>query len=193
MIRNSDKIIGKLIVVSGPSGAGKTTICKELCRTIPNVEWSVSVTTRPQREGELDGQDYYFIDEKEFCQKIQCQEFLEYARVHDHYYGTLHQNVADSLRCGHNYLVEIDVQGARQIKDNNLYPAIFIFIKPPDLQTLQQRLIDRNRDQPDVIAQRLHNAQKEMAVADFYQYYIENTSLVHAIATIKKILQRELA
>lgn len=182
---------GKLFVISGPSGVGKTTICKTLCATIPHLLWSVSATTRPKREGEISGQDYHFLTLEEFKTKITNHEFLEYAEVHNHFYGTLKAPIINALSIGHHYLLEIDVQGAYNVKQ--VYPqSILIFIAPPSFETLRQRLIDRNLDSLDVIERRIQNAKKELASATFYDHQVCNATLEECIMQITTIMHHAI-
>src|SRR3954464_7640331 len=145
---------GILFVVSAPSGAGKTTLCNALRQT-PDFVYSVSCTTRPQRTGEIDGEDYNFISEPEFVAKVKAREFLEYARVHEHYYGTLRQPICTNLASGVDVLIDIDTQGASSIRnydDRFVREALCdVFIMPPDLEELRRRLIKRATDTAEEI------------------------------------------
>lgn len=183
---------GKIFVISGPSGAGKTTICKTMLQTIPNLLWSVSVTTREKREGETDGQDYHFISLEEFQKKLANHEFLEYAKVHDHYYGTLKAPIEKALAIGHHYLVEIDVQGARNVQKAYPNNSILIFITAPSFEVLRQRLLDRKQDSLEVIERRIHNAKKELEQATFYNYTIANVVLEDTLAQVSSIMLRAI-
>ena len=141
---------GNIFVISAPSGAGKTSLCKELIDFFPELRHSVSYTTRPIRAGEVDGRDYHFIDQAAFDQMVASEAFAEWAMVHGNSYGTSLQTVQQALDSGSDILLEIDCQGARQLKQN-LANALFIFIMPPSLEELQRRLVGRNTDSDDVI------------------------------------------
>ena len=155
------KRLGILFVISAPSGAGKSTICSSLRQTQDTV-YAVSCTTRTPRAGEIDGEDYHFMDPAEFERRIAAGDFLEYARVHDHYYGTLRQSIVDHLRDGIDVLVDIDVQGAatiRQSKDPFIQDSLVdIFIMPPSLEELRHRLQKRGTESDEQIEFRLTNA-----------------------------------
>jgi guanylate kinase len=160
MPSESMKRLGILFVISAPSGAGKSTICSSLRQT-PDTVYAVSCTTREPRAGETNGEDYHFMDASEFEQRIAAGEFLEYARVHDRYYGTLRQTIIDSLREGIDVLVDIDVQGAdtiRQSKDSFIQDSLVdIFIMPPNLDELRHRLVKRGTETAEQIEHRLTN------------------------------------
>ena len=183
---------GKLFVISGPSGVGKTTICKALCQKIPDLKWSVSTTTRPRRRGEINGKDYYFVSEEQFSAQIEQDAFIEYAKVHDYYYGTSKENVEKTLVSGQHILVEIDVQGAYKIKQKQTYSPILFFIAPPDMESLKRRLLHRNSDSEAIIQKRLENAIAELEKADFYDKKIINISLEQSIVDIYDIMQNAI-
>src|SRR4051795_11676535 len=171
---------GILFVLSAPSGAGKTTLCNALRQT-PDFVYSVSCTTRPQRAGEIEGEDYFFISEPEFLAKVEAREFLEYARVHEHYYGTLRQPICGNLASGVDVLIDIDTQGASSIRN---YDDAFVrealcdvFIMPPDLEELRRRLVKRATDTDDEIELRLTNAAREMEFWREYRYTIISKSM----------------
>ncbi len=182
---------GKLFVISGPSGVGKTTICNTVCQNVPKLFWSVSVTTRTKREGEIEGQNYYFVTIEEFEKRIVNQEFLEYASVHDNYYGTLRKPVEEGLQKGNHYLLEIDVQGGQNVKRAKP-DSILIFITPPSIETLRQRLIDRNRDSLTVIEKRIKNAMKELESKSFYDFIVVNENLEQTIHEVQKIMEKTI-
>jgi guanylate kinase len=162
---------GQLFVISAPSGAGKTTLIQQVMVRFPQVSYSVSHTTRPPRPGEIDGKDYFFVTEQTFTRMIQAGEWLEWARVHAHYYGTSRPFVEKQLAAGNSLLLDIDVQGARQIMDAGLDP-VTIFILPPSIEELRQRLETRGTDSAQTIALRLENAKKEIALTHLYQYVV---------------------
>jgi guanylate kinase len=170
---------GQLFVISAPSGAGKTTLIQQVMVRFPQVSYSVSHTTRPPRPGEIDGKDYFFVTEQTFTRMIQAGEWLEWARVHAHYYGTSRPFVEKQLAAGSSLLLDIDVQGARQIMDAGLDP-VTIFILPPSIEELRQRLEKRGTDSAQTIALRLENAKKEIALTHLYQYVVKNDDLTTA-------------
>ncbi len=178
----------QLVVLSAPSGAGKTTICKKLVERNPDFRISVSATTRPPRPGEVDGVDYYFISPEEFQQKIARGEFLEYENVHGNYYGTLRETVEELLDNGFTVLFDIDVNGALKIKQQ--YPdAILIFIRPPSLEELKRRLRKRKTERPEEIEKRLQRLPEEYQKAVFFDYEVVNDDLLRTLLTIEKIIR----
>jgi guanylate kinase len=191
-----------LIVVSAPSGGGKTTLCDMLRKEIPSIEYSISCTTRKPRGNEVDGEDYHFLSEKEFDARVALGDFLEHAVVHGYKYGTLRAAVAGALENGRSVLMDIDVQGARQIRDRvRAAPAgdilkkgfVDIFIAPPSLEALRQRLVKRAEDKPEVIERRLHNAEVEMRSAGEYRYQVVNDVLEKAYAGFRELIRKEAA
>ncbi|MGM0507938.1 MAG: guanylate kinase [Fusobacteriota bacterium] len=178
---------GRLYVISGPSGVGKGTIVRKLLKDVPNIELSVSATTRDPREGEKNGEDYYFYDEVRFKKEILEGNFLEYAKVHGNYYGTLKSEVQKKLDNQKSLILEIDVQGGMQVK-KNFQKAILIFIKPPSLKELKKRLILRGTDEKEVIEKRLKNSLAEMEYEEKYDYSIVNDKLSSAVKKLKKII-----
>jgi len=189
-----------MIVVSAPSGAGKSTLCNRLVSEHPGIVYSVSCTTRPPREGEQDGVDYYFLSKQEFKKRIKNNEFLEYAKVHGNYYGTLQDIVLFAMEEGRHVLLDIDVQGAAQIRKSlRKLPAthpvrlgfIDIFIVPPSMQELERRLRNRGTDSEEVIARRLKSAKAELAHQGEYEYLIVNDDLEEAYGRLKEIVESE--
>lgn len=181
---------GILLVVSGPSGAGKGTICSALRQAYPDIHYSVSMTTRAPRSGEKEGISYYFRKETEFRELIQRNAFLEYAQVYDHFYGTPKKYVLDQVARGKTVLLEIDIQGAMQVKKT--YPkGVFIYIVPPSLQILSQRIHDRGTDSEEVIQKRLSQITRELALAHQYDYIIVNDVLKQAVRKTSAILEAE--
>lgn len=181
---------GILLVVSGPSGAGKGTICSALRQAYPDIHYSVSMTTRAPRSGEREGISYYFRKETEFRELIQRNAFLEYAQVYDHFYGTPKKYVLDQVARGKTVLLEIDIQGAMQVKKT--YPkGVFIYIVPPSLQILSQRIHDRGTDSEEVIQKRLSQITRELALAHQYDYIIVNDVLEQAVRKTSAILEAE--
>ncbi len=170
---------GDLFVISAPSGAGKTTLCRRVMSSVPDVEFSVSYTTRMPRNGERDGVDYHFVDQGVFRQMIEEGAFLEWAKVHDNFYGTGRACVAGTIQKGTDIFLDIDVQGARQVRRN--FPgAVTIFVMPPSLRVLEERLRGRGSDPEEVIVKRLKNAAMEMAAATEYDHLIVNDHLDRA-------------
>src|SRR3989339_538972 len=171
---------GKLFIVSAPSGAGKTTLVREVLKEFADLSYSVSHTTRPPRGNEKEGLDYFFISPAEFEEKISKGDWLEWARVHDNYYGTSRSFVEGCLQQGKSLLLDIDVQGAVQIMASGLNP-ISVFILPPSFEVLSQRLLNRGTDSKEVIEKRLINAKAEMEQKDRYRYVVVNDDLNTAI------------
>lgn len=176
-----------LIVLSSPSGGGKTTICKALAASHPELKISVSATTRQPRKSEVDGIDYYFMSEKEFFDRVKNKEFIEYENVHGYYYGTLKTEVEKLLKNGYSVLFDIDVNGALTIK--KIFPqAILIFIRPPSLEELKRRLQYRKTDNPQEIEKRLKRLPEEYAKARLFDYDIINDNLEETIQKIYQII-----
>ena len=189
-----------LIVVSAPSGAGKTTLCDRLLAEFGNMAYSVSCTTRAPRADEVDGTDYFFLDEHEFERRIELNQFLEHAVVHGFYYGTLKSAVSEALEQGRDIIMDIDVQGAAQIRRQvgALPPAsplrrafVDVFIAPPSIAELRRRLEARAQDAAEVIESRLANAQDEMNRSHEYQYGVVNDDLERAYELLRAILLAE--
>lgn len=171
---------GRLFLISSPSGAGKTTLIKFVLERFETLNYSISYTTRNPRENEQDGKDYFFISTGEFKTMIDQDHWLEWAKVHDNYYGTSKITVQRCLEKGENVLLEIDVQGARQIMASN-DDVISIFIMPPSFEELKKRLVKRGTDKDGVIQKRLENAEIEMSQKKLYQHIIVNNDLDTAI------------
>lgn len=181
---------GFLIIVSGPAGTGKGTICKEVLKRNPDIVFSVSATTRKPREGEVDGVNYHFISEDEFKEMIANNEFLEHAYVHTNYYGSPKKQVIDEIESGKIVLLEIDVQGAMQVKEN-YDEAIFIFLLPPSMGELRRRIVARNTETKEEIDKRMENAYKEVDQLDEYDYFVINEDLDEAISQVENIIKTE--
>ena len=180
---------GKLYVITGPSGTGKGSICKEILKDIEN-EFSVSMTTREAREGEVHGKDYYFVSEVEFLENVDKGNFLEHANVFGNLYGTPKDMVLKQLERGRNVILDIDVQGALQVK-KAMSEAIMIFLLPPSLGELRKRLEGRGTDKPDVIEKRLSCAVSEIKLIGEYDYYVVNDDIDAAITRVKSIMTAE--
>lgn len=177
-------------IISAPSGSGKSTLTNELLKLVPNLDFSISYTTRTLRGSEQNGKHYHFISLEEFNRMIEAGEFLEYANVHGNCYGTARQFLRDAGRNGHDLLLDIDVQGAAQIK-RTLTDAISIFVLPPDRQTLEWRLRNRSEDPEDVIQRRLLAATREIEEYDKYDYVLVNDKLVESCERLRAIVASE--
>lgn len=183
---------GSLFVVSAPSGAGKSTLCNKICETDSMIRQSVSYTTRKPRTGEIDGVHYSFIDEDEFRSMIVDGDFLEWAEVHGNFYGTSRKRIEDMMQQGIDVILDIDVQGAKQIR--KIFPdSVLIFIMPPSMEELRQRLIGRGSDAGDIIEKRLKNAQDEIKEYNHYDYVIVNDVIEHAHNDFRSIITAERA
>ncbi|MBK8815326.1 MAG: guanylate kinase [Methylococcaceae bacterium] len=179
--------IGKLYIISAPSGAGKTSLVKQLVADIENLVVSISHTTRPKRPGEKEGEDYFFVSPDDFKALLDRRELLEHASVFDNYYGTAKKTVEDNLKAGRDVILEIDWQGAQQIK--KICPdCASIFILPPSTAVLEQRLQNRGQDDPAVIARRMRDAVTEIAHHDEFDYMIVNDDFDHALTELKSIV-----
>ena len=179
---------GKIYVIAAPSGAGKSTLVNALCQADPLVQLSISHTTRPLRVGEVTGVNYFFVPIAQFEAMIEHNEFLEYAKVFDNYYGTNINTIKGFLATGKDILLEIDWQGAQQIR-NLFSEAVLIFILPPSLAILAQRLKARNTDSPAVIEQRLNMALTEISHAPEFDYIITNDNFEVALLDLSSIIR----
>jgi guanylate kinase len=185
---------GILFVVSAPSGAGKTTLCDALRQT-PDFVYSVSCTTRPPRAGEIEGEDYMFISVEEFLARLRADEFLEHAKVHEHYYGTLRAPLVENLKNGVDVLIDIDTQGAASIRncgDDFVCRSLTdVFIMPPDLDELRRRLTKRGTETAEQIELRLQNAAREMQLWRDYRYTIISKSMEEDLQKFRQIMGAE--
>lgn len=177
---------GIALIISGPSGAGKGTLVKMLIEEFPNIQFSISYTTRKPREGEIDGIDYVFISKEEFKKLIKEDMFAEWANVHGNYYGTPRKEIEEKLNKGFDVVFDVDVQGAKSLKQS-LRQGVFVFILPPSIDELKRRLVRRGGDDPTTIEIRLKNAQKEMEAIDEFEYVILNDDLNKAYDNLRCI------
>ena len=182
---------GLVFVVSGPSGGGKTTIVDRLRRRARRLERSVSVTTRPPRSGERHGREYRFVSAAAFQRQRRARRLLEWANVHGAWYGTPKAPVLEALRRGRDVMLSIDVQGARQVRRALGRQAVLIFLLPPSLRQLRQRLMRRRTDTPAAIRRRLAAAKRELACAAWYDYSVVNDRLGHAVRDVQAIITAE--
>jgi len=184
------RLKGIPIVVSAPSGAGKTTICKLISKKFKNIEYSVSITTRPPRKNEIEGVNYIFISEKTFTKWKEEKKLLEWAKVHTHYYGTPKRKFENILKKGNNIIMDIDVQGALKIK--KLYPfGIYIFLLTKNAKILKRRLSERKTDSEKSIKKRIKNARSELEFINEYNYIVINDTIKDTVEIITNILVAE--
>ncbi|MGB5529514.1 MAG: guanylate kinase [Ignavibacteriaceae bacterium] len=182
---------GKIIVVSAPSGAGKTTIVKEILKDFPEIVFSISATTRPKRDIEDDGKEYFFVSESEFQKKIENDEFIEWEKFYDYYYGTYKSFVEGNIDSGKPVLLELDVKGALTIK--RLYPYThLIYISPPSFEELVKRLRQRQTESESDFIKRIDRAKMELSLKDKFDYIIENVEIDNAIAEAKSLVKKIL-
>jgi guanylate kinase len=187
---------GKLIVLSAPSGCGKTTIAKAILQRFPTMAFSVSATTRPRRQGEVDGKDYFFLTKEEFEEKIRRGELVEWERypneTHGQYYGTLKSEVDRALTTGRLMLFDVDVKGALSIKRLYGNDAVLIFIEPPSMEILSQRLLGRRTEDEVTVQQRLNRVPMEMELGRMFEYHVVNDKLEDAIAAVAAIIDKHM-
>ena len=181
---------GLLIVISGASGTGKGTVCKKLLADLPEVAYSISATTRKPRSGEIDGREYYFLSVEEFKAWISEEKFLEYAEVYGNFYGTPLNKIEERLNRGEDILLEIDVQGALNVK-KKCPEGVYIFLLPPSLEELKRRIEGRGTENPESLSRRLKNAVAEIKIGLEYDYVVVNDSIDAAAEQIKAILTAE--
>jgi len=181
---------GLLIVISGASGTGKGTVCKKILADLPEVAYSISATTRKPRSGEIDGREYYFLSVEDFKSWIAEEKFLEYAEVYGNFYGTPLNKIEERLNRGEDILLEIDVQGALNVK-KKCPEGVYIFLLPPSLEELKRRIEGRGTENPESLSRRLKNAVAEIKIGLKYDYVVVNDSIDVAAEKIKAILTAE--
>lgn len=181
---------GNLIIISSPSGGGKGTLIREILKIVPEIGYSVSFTTREMREGEIDGHDYFFVGNEKFQELINSGEFLEYAEVHGNFYGTSINQVKTELGLGHDIILEIDVQGAKAVREK-MPDAVSIFILPPSFEVLATRLKERATESPEELKVRLGNSFGEVSRFDEFEYVVINGEIEKAVADLKHIILAE--
>jgi guanylate kinase len=181
-----------LIVISGPSGVGKDTVTRRLFELAPDLKYSVSYTTRPRRSGEVDGKSYSFVSEEEFQRLVDAGEFLEWAQVHDHRYGTSRRRVQAALDTGHDVLLKIDVQGAMSVRQQ-VPEGVFIFMTPPSIEALIERLMGRKTEDPASLERRQRDALQELGLAREYRYIVCNREVNQTAREILDIVALEHA
>ncbi len=182
---------GLMLVISSPSGAGKTTISRELIARDPNIDISVSVTTRTRRPGEVDGRDYKFIEKTDFNLMINRGELLEYAKVFDHFYGSPKLEIQMTLEAGRDVLFDIDWQGTQQLAEKAREDLVSVFVLPPSTRELERRLISRRQDSPEVVASRMDLASSEMSHYREYDYVLINREIGESVKNLQAILAGE--
>lgn len=183
-------MVGAIFIITSPSGGGKGTLIKEILQRVANIGYSVSYTTRKMREGEINGQHYFFVSKEEFENLIEQDEFLEYAEVHGNYYGTSKTKVFEETAKGRDIILEIDVQGAEIIKQK-LLEAIGIFILPPSFEVLQERLINRQTESVEDLAVRLKNSRSEVEEYKDFEYVVINEVVEKAVLELESIVLAE--
>jgi guanylate kinase len=182
---------GRLVVISAPSGAGKSTIARAILETHPSLRFSVSATTRPVREGEQEGREYFFLSKEEFRRRIEADEFVEWEEIYGNYYGTLRREVDRALEEGRHILFDIDVKGGLSIRKR--YPeSLLIFIRPPSLRVLNERLRNRKTDDEASVARRMARVPLEMELGASFENQIVNDDLPRAIAEVNAVVNRYL-
>ncbi|MGP4106927.1 guanylate kinase [Virgibacillus sp. L01] len=181
---------GILFILSGPSGVGKGTVRRELFAKANDLKYSISMTTREKRAGETDGVDYFYKSKEAFETLIEENQLLEYAQFVNNYYGTPRKYVEETLAAGHDVFLEIEVQGALQVKEN--FPeGVFIFLFPPSLEELKNRIVSRGTESKELVLQRLREARKEIEMMDAYNYVVVNDHVDSAVSKIQSIIQSE--
>jgi guanylate kinase len=184
--------VSKVFVITGPSGVGKGTLIAELLSRIPELELAVSATTREPRDGEQDGRDYHFLSPEEFDRRAAAGDFLEFATYSGNRYGTLRSEIESRLAAGHSVVLEIEVQGARQVRAA-MPESVQIFIAPPEPAALRERLLERGKDSPEAIDARLAVAAQELAAKDEFPYQVVNDELDRAVDELEGVVRDELS
>ncbi|MDI6615102.1 MAG: guanylate kinase [Syntrophaceae bacterium] len=181
---------GLMMVISAPSGTGKTTLCRKLLDECPDLHFSVSCTTRPAREGEKEGRDYHFITPEEFKERVARDEFIEWEELFGNCYGTAKRTIEEMLMKGRDVVLDIDTRGARRVK--TLYPdAVFIFIMPPSVEILKERLKNRRSETDDIIEVRFDRAMEEIRANEWYDYVVFNDIVPDSVAILRSIYVAE--
>jgi|TARA_B100001146_G_scaffold225241_1_gene248523 guanylate kinase len=180
-----------IIAISAPSGTGKSTLCEELRRKKPQIKFSVSCTTRPKRDYEIEGENYYFLTDDEFMEKVGNDEFVEYEKVHGYYYGTLKNILRDAIISEELMLFDVDVNGAMSIKKKYPKNTLTVFILPPSIEDLMIRLINRGTDSKEIINKRLERTNKEMEFKDKFDTFMINDDLSSAIEKLNEIITNQ--
>ncbi len=178
---------GRIFVISGPSGAGKSTLIRGVRERITDIGYSVSHTTRAPRAGEKDGRDYFFVDKEKFREMIDSNAFVEWAQVYDDYYGTSFSTLSDKLKAGQDIILDIDIQGAKNIKEK-MPDSLLIFILPPSREALERRLRDRATDSEEALTKRIALAAKELESCRWYDYLIINDDLEKATKALESVI-----
>jgi guanylate kinase len=186
------RAVAKVFVITGPSGVGKGTLIRELLARMEELELSVSATTRRPREGEVPGRDYHFLDREEFDRRADANDFLEHATYSGNRYGTLRSEVERCLSEGRSVVLEIEVQGARQVRAAMPGESVLVFIAPPSPETLRERLEGRGTDDPEAIAERLKTAELELAAAEEFKHVVVNDEVERAADELERIVRGEL-
>ena len=181
---------GLPIIISAPSGAGKTTLCQALKKRLPDLNFSISHTTRPPRKNEKDGLDYHFISKEKFLTMTDNGEFLEWAKIHDNYYGTARENIESTLQKGKDLVLELDVQGVEALRALK-YQGVYVFVLPPSLEELEKRLKGRGTEPDNQIKQRLEVGKKEIAKSHLYDYAVTNVDVDESVDAILSIIRTE--
>jgi guanylate kinase len=180
--------VGKIIVIVAPSGTGKSTLLARLQKDIPELKWSISCTTRSRRIGEVHGKDYFFISEEEFLERKNNNEFVEWAKVHSNYYGTLKSFIDEGVARGEKLLFDLDVQGCDSMKEIYGEQAKVIFIIPPSVEVLEERLKNRATDSDEVISERVNNAKRELQRKNDYDFTVINDKFETAYQDLKNVV-----
>ena len=183
---------GKLIVISAPSGCGKTTIAKAILAKYPTMLFSVSATTRPMRIGEIDGRDYFFLTKQEFEDRIRIGDLVEWEEIYGNYYGTLKSEIRRALDHRYSMMFDVDVKGALSIRRHFPDDSIIIFIKPPSLEVLKKRLENRNTENPETLRRRLDRVPMELEQGSQFDFQVVNNDLDEAVAEVDGIIQKYL-